>query len=176
MYSSMYAEHFYICCLLSLTVDVPQWPRWNTHVDAAISRHHERRGDVDDTTTFQGHSGIPNFKTGDLQYWRQRACKPLQHRHWYLFKPDKTVKYCRVYLIRPFRLILSVDINATHSIVNPKKLLKNFSVSLAGGHKRDTNTLKSQCVETKTHEIAISTHSLWKIMQSCVLRLHLHVF
>ena len=76
-----------------LTVDVPQWPRWNTHVDAAISRYHEQRGDVDDTTTFQGHSGIPHFKTEDLSYWHQRACKPLDHRDWYLFKPGKAVKY-----------------------------------------------------------------------------------
>ena len=50
-----------------------------------------------------------------------------------------------------------------------------FSVSLAG-HKRDTNTLKSLCVETKTHEIAISTRSFWKIIQSRVLRLQSRVF
>jgi hypothetical protein len=86
----------------ALTVAIPQWPRWNKHVDAAISRYHEQRRDADETTTFQGHSGIPNFKNEDFSYWRQRACKPLQHRHWHLFKPGKTVKYCRVYLIGPF--------------------------------------------------------------------------
>jgi hypothetical protein len=73
------------------------------------------------------------------------------------------------------RLILSVDTNAIYSIFYPKRLEKIFSVSLAG-HKRNTNTLKSLCVETKAHEIAISTRSFWKLMQSRVLRLQSRVF
>ncbi len=85
------------------TVDVPQWPRWNTHVDAAGSRcHNEWRGDFDDSKTFQGNSGIPNFKTQELSYWRRRASKPQQHRHRYLFKSGETVTYYRAYSMWPF--------------------------------------------------------------------------
>jgi hypothetical protein len=56
------------------------------------------------------------------------------------------------------------------------KPLERAGPDLLEGHKRDMNTLKALCVESKTHEFAISTRSFWKILRSRVLRLRSRVF